>query len=55
MSVEATPETQDGTPETLKAWVTPAVIVSDVRDTEAHVTNFTDGISTGPLHISYGS
>lgn len=37
-----------------KPWVSPMVIVSEVRDTEAHVTKFTDGTSV-THNIQYGS
>lgn len=37
-----------------KAWVSPLVIVSEVRDAEAHVTKFTDGTSV-THNIQYGS
>lgn len=55
MSDSVTPEKVEDTQATRKAWVVPAIIVSDVRGTEVHVTRFTDGTSTGPLHIQYGS
>ena len=55
MTDAAVPEVPGNMQSPRKAWVKPAIIQSDVRGTEAHVTNFTDGISPGPLHISYGS
>ena len=39
----------------LKRWVTPVVIVSKVRQSQAHVTQFTDGTDTGGNHSQYGS
>jgi hypothetical protein len=38
-----------------KPWTTPLVIVADGRNTEAHVTRFTDGTDTGGNHSQYGS
>jgi hypothetical protein len=55
MSDAVTPENTEDAEQTRKAWVVPAIIVSDVRGTEVHVTRFTDGTSTGPLHVQYGS
>jgi hypothetical protein len=50
-----TPEDTGDGERARKPWVVPAVIVSDARSTEAHVTVFTDGTSNGPLAIPYGS
>jgi len=39
----------------LKPWVRPVVIVSQVQQSRAHVTQFTYGTDTGGAHSQYGS
>ncbi len=48
------PDRSDEAKVARKPWVPALVIVSEARDTEAHVTKFTDGTSV-THNIQYGS
>ena len=46
------PQAPDQFTQARKKWVTPEIIVAEIRDTEGGTTRFTDGTSLG---VPYGS